>query len=117
MHPLLILAANVAVAPGPDRRNYRLGCVGIRGDGVIVSARNGAGVSASKHSNCLPCHAEVRCSSKMGRNGVVFVARILRDGSLANARPCRGCQVVMRSRGIKRAYYTITDTEYGVLDL
>jgi hypothetical protein len=48
----------------------------------------------------------------------MYVARMLRlDGSLALARPCEICQEVLKDYGIRRAIYTISDNEYGVLEI
>lgn len=94
------------------RRQYRLGAVGIRSDGVIVTSNN------------VPCrqqqksaHAEARLARKLNHDSVVFVARILRSGIRVNARPCLNCQKILTRRGITRVYYTISDSEYGVLNL
>lgn len=36
----------------------------------------------------------------------IYVARILRDGRLGIARPCRYCQRFLAAVGVRRAYYT-----------
>jgi len=94
------------------RRHYRLGAVGIRSDGTIVTANN------------IPCrqtqmeaHAEARLVRKLNHGSEVYVVRILRCGSLANARPCVNCQSSMWKRGVKRVYYSISNTEYGCIQL
>jgi tRNA(Arg) A34 adenosine deaminase TadA len=94
------------------RRHYRLGAVGIRSDGTIVSSSN------------IPCrhtqseaHAEARLVRKLNHGSEVFVVRILRCGALANARPCKNCQTAMMRRGVRRVYYSISDVEYGCLRL
>jgi cytidine deaminase len=94
------------------RRHYRLGAVGIRNDGTTVTANN------------VPCrqlhaqaHAEARLVRKLDRGADVYVVRIRRNGTLANARPCYNCQNAMRARGVHRCYYSISNNEYGVLYL
>lgn len=108
------LAQNVALKGDAKnvRRHYRLGAVGIRSDGTTVTANN------------VPCrqlhaqaHAEARLVRKLDRDADVYVVRIRRDGTLASARPCPGCQKTMRLRGVRRCYYSISDNEYGVLYL
>lgn len=121
MHPLITLAASVAVPKiNNDPRNFWLGAVGVRTDGVIVSAKNGAckeSLAQGSGWSFPQCHAEFRCVKKMDRGGIVYVARVARDGSLAMAKPCRDCETLLRNKGIRRAYYSIGPTEYGVMVL
>jgi cytidine deaminase len=102
------LAKQVAERGG-QRRQFRLGAVGIRTDGTVVTASN--------VSSRLPerrAHAETRVTRKLNYGAVVYVVRILRNGRLAGARPCHFCQTTMRQRGV-RCYYSINEHEYGVL--
>lgn len=105
------LAAQVA-EHGDELRQYRLGAVGIRNDGVIVTSSNTRCRSPQKRA-----HAEARLVRKLNRDSVVFVVRILRNGALANAKPCPDCQKALRGRGIKKVYYSIGTCHYGVLIL
>jgi len=101
-----------------DPRGFWLGCIGIREDGVQVSARNGAVEfhDTIENYHLVPSsHAEGRVLRKLGKNGIVYVARVSRkDGSLAMARPCGMCQVRLRSWKVKKVFYTINETQYGV---
>ena len=97
---------------GDTQRDALIGAVGIRHDGVIVFSHNGKAMQ-----KCGQVHAEVRLSKKLGVGSDVYVARSLRDGTPAIAKPCPNCQNVLRHRGVKRVYYTIARKEYGVLDL
>lgn len=70
----------------------------------------GYDVDASEAHNTL--HAEVACLTKArdldidwGRASI-FVYRIKKDGSSGLARPCKGCQALIRSMGIKNVYYS-----------
>lgn len=96
-------------------RRYRLGTVGLRADGVKVRACN---ISTMKPH--WAAHAEQRVVRKLDVGSTIFVVRILRNGELGNAGPCRICRAVMKSRGVKRCYYSIGGSvggvfEYGVL--
>jgi cytidine deaminase len=91
-------------------RHYRLGAVGIRTDGAIVTASNIPNRQPESHA-----HAETRLVRKLDWGSTVYVVRIRRDGQLALARPCRRCQSAMRLRGVRYCYYSINDTEYGVI--
>lgn len=103
-----------------DKRNFWIGCVGIRADGVLVSARNGSVQTSQVDGGgwSFPAaHAEHRCVKKMDVGGTVYVARVMKDGTLALAKPCGDCEGSLRARGIKRVCYSISDAEYGVMEL
>jgi tRNA(Arg) A34 adenosine deaminase TadA len=101
-----------------DPRSFWLGCIGIREDGVAVSSKNGAvefQTTIENYQLVPSSHAEGRVLRKLGKGGIMFVARVSRkDGSLAMARPCGMCQVRLRSFKVKKVFYTINDTQYGV---
>lgn len=108
---MLLLAAGVAISKD-DRRTFRLGAIGMRSDGVLVSALNGP--------TKIPCpggHAEARLSLKLTFGATVWVARVIADGKLALARPCKTCMCRLRSKRVSRIVYTISDDEYGVIDI
>jgi tRNA(Arg) A34 adenosine deaminase TadA len=113
---MLTEAADVAVKRSPRRRDTRsffLGAVGVRSDGVFVTAKN---LPSTEH--CPDHHAETRLVRKMTPDSVVWVARVLqRDGSWAMAKPCPGCERRLRAAGVKRVVYTIGPNEWGTLDL
>ena len=94
------------------RRNFLLGAIGVRSDGVLVSASN---IPAQRQTP--EAHAEYRVSRKLDVGAVVFVARKNRVGRLCNAKPCFRCESAMRSKGVKRCFYTISNTKFGVMTL
>lgn len=109
-------AAKVACRhSGVDHRTARVGCVMRRGDGALIKARN----AATQNSTCrVPeLHAEARATRKADVGAIAYVARVRRDGTYGNARPCRSCRTIMRARGVVRAYYTLSDTEWGCVEL
>ena len=108
---MLSLAAGVALRKD-DRRSFRLGAVGIRKDGALVSSTNGPSPYP-----CPEVHAEARLCNKLTPGSTVWVARIRHDGSLGMARPCHTCQKRLRSSGVRRVIYTISDSEHGVINL
>lgn len=97
---------------GQESRKYHFGAIGIRRDGAIVTATNG-GIAGAR---CPTVHAEFRISRKLDVSSVVFVARTNHKGTLCLARPCKNCQLFMKHRGMAKCYYTINDTEYGVIE-
>jgi cytidine deaminase len=118
MPELLSLAATVALPNMPeDPRNFWLGAIGIRRDGVLVSAKNGAVFSTTVDNyQLMPgSHAEGRLLRKLGHGGVVYVSRVSKkDNTLAMARPCGMCQVRLRSYRVEKVYYTIDQYHYGI---
>ncbi len=116
---MLNLAAEIALPTNDnDKRNFYLGCVGLRQDGVLVSSKNGASeFSASvKQYQLLPnAHAEGRVLRKLGKGGIMFVARVAKkDDKLAMAFPCSMCQVRIRGMKIEKVYYSINENQYGI---
>lgn len=96
-----------------DKRAYFLGAIGIRQDGTIVASINGSSTSPKRQAHC-----EYRLASKLDFGATIYVARVRKgDGSFAMAKPCRNCQKVLRSKKVKKVYYTISQNEYGVLYL
>ena len=112
---MLLMAAEVA-KDNPERydnRSFYLGAVGLRNDGVIVTAKN----IASK--DVVPTHhAEARVVRKLTPNSTVWVARVSRcTGEWTVSRPCASCQRKMRSVGVKKVIYTIAPEEWGTIQL
>ncbi len=96
-----------------DLRNALVGCVIRRDDGVLVSARNGS----SRGARSPDSHAEARCARKADVNSVAYVARVLRDGTVGCARPCKSCRVRMRSRGVRDVMFTVGPNSWGRMRL
>ena len=92
--------------------------MGNRSDGVKVFSSNGA----AKYSEgdldikIKIGHAEQKLVRKLDKGSEVYVARLLKDGSFALAKPCKMCRSLMKFKGVSRAYYTIGPAEYGVID-
>lgn len=94
-----------------ERRQFILGAVGVRNDGVLVESRNIASpIPAPEH------HAETRLARKLTPGSEVWVARVSkRTGGWAMAKPCPNCERRLRLAGVERVVYTIGDDEWGVL--
>jgi len=108
---LLEIAARIA-AGGDQKRNYRLASVIQRRDGALVSSNN-----ALTKEPQPAAHAEARSLRKADTGCTLYVARVLRDGTWASAKPCPRCQALIRAKGVKRVYYTIAPKEWGVWDV
>jgi tRNA(Arg) A34 adenosine deaminase TadA len=99
-------------AKNRDRRTFFVGAIGIRRDGTMVMAWNGS----SKEPNRV-AHAEFRLASKLDQGAVVYVARIkVGDWSLGLAKPCQACQKILKSKKVKRVFYSIGPDEYGIIE-
>lgn len=118
---MLMRAAEVALPTNYDNRSFWLGCVGIRDDGAVVVAKNGAvkfSTSIENYQLIPSSHAEGRVIRKLGSNGIVFVARVSKkDHSLSMARCCPMCETRLRSAKVKKVYYTINAEYYGLFNL
>lgn len=123
MLKLIEMAAKIALPSDyvSDRRGFFIGAVGIREDGALVSAKNGAVEFEGTVENyqLIPnAHAEPRVIRKMGKRGTLYVARVLKGTkSFAMSRPCIICLPFLRAFQVKKCYYSINDYQYGVLDV
>lgn len=109
----LKLAAKIAKDNQKEDKRFDLGCVGIRKDGVVVSGTN----VTTPYNRSPSQHAESRVIRKCGRGAVLFIARILKDGSWAQSKPCHNCFTLIKNMGIKKIYYTTGPKAYECLEL
>ena len=103
------MAGRVAILK-QDRRTYQLGVIGVRGDGCIVRASNSPSQAPAREA-----HAEYKVSKKLDHGATVYVVRIRGDGSFGMAHPCKACLKILTSRRVKKVYYTISNSKYGVI--
>ena len=134
MHKLLQKVAVEAERHEYDSgADYKLAAMIVKGGAIISVGFNKRQTNSfvehyhtlanGKKDFCLSTHAEMdavlQVRSKVDLCGSkIYVARIRKNekiGHLAMAKPCRVCQRVLLSYGIKRAIYTIDDFNYGVL--
>jgi len=115
MLDLLKAAGRVANLSVDCHRKAFVGSICVSDNGKIFSSRNGS--SSPFCSEKTPStHAERRSCKRGGRGATVYVARVLRNGELAMARPCPRCLAYLTSMRVKRIYYSINEKEYGVID-
>lgn len=107
---LLDLACNISRLKDDDR-NYFLGSIGIRRDGIYVMSQNGAPKYPTPEHHC-----ETRLLRKLGKYGTIYLARSLADGTWGNAKPCFCCQIAMKSKKVVRCYYTCGPKEWSCLE-
>lgn len=95
-----------------DRR-FLHAAVGIRSDGTLVQACNGPAKTPNRMG-----HAEYRLCRKLDYGAEVYVVRLSREtGQLVLSRPCNNCIKVLKSKKVKRVYYSIGPNEFGVMYL
>ena len=103
-----------------DPRSFWLGAVGIRQDGATVYSRNGSALHYEKAFDTriiASVHAEGRLLKKLGKNGILYVARVSKlTKQLAMSRPCEFCQANICAMNVKKVYYSINEYQYGVWD-
>ena len=114
-------AAKIASRRQPgDKRRYLIAAVGITPEGRIYHARN----LAYHFMECdqysfrpeASAHAEFKLARALPRGSTVYVARVLRNGELAMAKPCVTCQMALKSKQVRKVYYSIDDKAYGVME-
>lgn len=95
------------------KSHYHFGVVGVRKDGLIVCSYN-----ISDPTRQVPeGHAEHRLASKLTRDSEVYVVRLNRQYEDRMAKPCKRCQARLRNQRVRKVFYTIAPSEYGVLIL
>lgn len=105
----LEMAAAEAVK-NQDGRHYLVGCVAIRGDGAMVRASNGPTPVPTREM-----HAEYRVSKKLDYDAVVYVARVLKDGSFGMAMPCASCLKALKTKRVQKIFFTISSEDFGII--
>jgi len=105
------LAAEAATRKD-DIRHYNLGAVGIRGDGATVSTCNGPSPTPNREM-----HAECRLTKMLDYDAIVYVARVLKNGEYGMAMPCHSCIKALKSRRVKKVYFTRGGSDFGILYL
>lgn len=132
MHKFIRIADQYARAHEyNDKQDFRLAAVIVRGGNVISVGYNKhntnsfvehyTDIARGKRSYCLSTHAEMDAVLK-GREKTdlrgckIFVARVRLDNDeLGMSRPCEICQHILFNYGIKKAYYSIDNSTYGVM--
>ncbi len=101
------MARAVRSASVSTHRNFKHGAV-IEQSGRILS------YGANKGE----IHAEQAAILSGDFDGAtLYSARITNGGHLALAKPCAKCMIRIRGAGIRRVFYTISDTEHGEIRL
>lgn len=95
-----------------DERTFYLGSIAIRNDGAIVHAINGSSMAPNPLA-----HSERRLSRKLDSGAIVYVARMRANGDFAIAKPCEYCMLALKSKRVKRVYWTTGPNDFDWMDL
>lgn len=96
-----------------DARHFILGAIAVRSDGAIVKSINSPVPEPSR-----VVHAEYKVCRKIDAGAIVYVVRIKYvDGKqvFAMSRPCPDCMRILKSKKVKKVYYTIGPDEFGTI--
>jgi len=132
MNKYLDLAQTCALQHEYDQGvDYRLCAVLVKGGKVISIGYNRSTTGSQVEyftdmaRGCgrdysLSTHAEMDCVFRLKgkvnlKRAKIYVVRVLRNGEFAMSKPCIICQHVLYNYGIKRAFYTIDNDNFGVL--
>lgn len=106
---------------GRNRTSYRIGACLMLGDEVLEVRHNSYKTHPylAKLTKYPHLHAESHCILSRGihkcQGTTLYVVRTLKDGSLANAKPCDVCQGIMLDVGVRVCYYTQDQNSIGVM--
>ena len=106
------------------RHSYRVGAVLFNGKKRVVNAKTN---TAKTHPALLPftkypfLHAESNCIISHGidncRGLCLVVSRVLRNGTIAMARPCLVCEALIKYVGISEVWYSNWEGRYECLKI
>lgn len=102
---------------GSHGNNFRIGAVLVDRNSILSAKVN----SLKSSPGLVPFyryphfHAEAAAIFAAGDRSIgsdLFVARVRRDNTLAMAKPCKGCQKLIKQYGIRNVYYSVEDGTY-----
>lgn len=98
------LATRLAMADiGVKNRHFLFSCVAVRKDGAIVVNPN-----IRTMMPMVEAHAESRILRKCDRGATLYIVRINRQGNWAMSRPCAQCASLIRNKGVRKVYYSVS---------
>lgn len=91
--------------------HHQVGAVCALNGNVVSKGCNSGKRQRFNRQMVLSSHAELSVIWKVRRRTFrgkadIYVVRVLKDGTVGNARPCQECVNIMRCAGIRRVYYS-----------
>jgi deoxycytidylate deaminase len=115
MHVKAMKKAELVSTKG-EHRQHRVGSVILYKDSILSVGWNRNKTHPKSPHPWKYLHAEVdailRCKSPIPRGAELLVARIGKDGTLRNSRPCPTCMALIVASGIFKIHYTDHNTWY-----
>jgi hypothetical protein len=105
----LELATRIAKGTLDQDKNSFFCGVAERSDGAIVVSTN-----VRNREQIHATHCENRLLKKCDVGSIIWLVRVLRDGTWANAKPCIQCQTLLKNKRVKKIFYTIDKDTYAV---
>jgi tRNA(Arg) A34 adenosine deaminase TadA len=106
---------------GKHGNSYRIGACLMHGDTVLSVRHNSYKTHPylARLTKYPHLHAESYCILAHGidycKGTTLYVARTLKDGTTANAKPCAVCHGIMLDVGVDMCYYTQDKDSIGLL--
>jgi len=114
---------NLKLAEAQARKSlhprWKVGAALVKGGRIVSTGHN-----ISKNNPSLPgiplrsCSVHAEASALRGVDAcgaTLYVARVTRRNTLGMARPCAGCEKLLRAAQVRRVVWTVEDDEYGVM--
>jgi len=116
------MALAIKLAMISECPTFKLGAVLIKNKSVVGTGWNWYRKTSPKSSTRnFGIHAEFHCLRGLSlsdtKGSTLYVARLTIQGTLAIAKPCQSCEVLLRTMLIKRAYYTNRRGSIDVMEL
>lgn len=93
-----------------SRERFQVSAIIVKGNRVLGYGINSRKTNPNSSSWCKSVHAEHQAMINAGLNDLegstMYVARTLRDGNPAIAKPCSSCQKLLKRAGVKKVYFT-----------
>jgi tRNA(Arg) A34 adenosine deaminase TadA len=125
MDKLLLAAYEVALgSPGVSKARWRLGAVLVKGTTIVVAKGYNQIKTHPLLATVTPyphLHAETSCLFRYGLDNTegldLYVVRIGKRNDIRLAKPCETCMYFIRKARLNRVYYSISNSEHGVIQL
>lgn len=114
----------IEIARESTHDRVQIGAVIVKGNWLVASGCNKkkshpmqARYNVHRNIKCSDyLHAEIDALIRSGREDLdgadIYVARLNKNGDLANCKPCKACAKAIEDAGISRVYYVNEEGEY-----
>jgi deoxycytidylate deaminase len=93
-----------------SEHKFQVGAVIVKGNKVLGIGFNKVKTSPQSihpwRTRHAECDALISCGLENTVGATAYVYRLLKNGSGAMSKPCESCEKMLKTRGIKKVYYT-----------